>query len=81
LGRFVVEGATLKELKFAAIFSFVTGLALGWKGFMTWAFALAIGFALTWVWRRSLGGTTGDLLGATVEIGEIGALLFFATFH
>ncbi|MDR1545850.1 MAG: adenosylcobinamide-GDP ribazoletransferase [Deltaproteobacteria bacterium] len=37
-----------------------------------------MGLLLTPVWRRALGGATGDLLGASVELGEIASLTVFA---
>jgi adenosylcobinamide-GDP ribazoletransferase len=79
LGRLTVEGAGSPELRLALISSLAFSLFLG--GFfavLAALGALAVGFALSLVWRAALGGVTGDLLGATVEIGEIAALLFWA---
>jgi cobalamin synthase len=36
--------------------------------------ALALGRLLVPLWRAAIGGVTGDLLGASVELGELLAL-------
>jgi adenosylcobinamide-GDP ribazoletransferase len=55
-------------------------LLLGVGG--VYALALAIGVALgvAFVAKRMVGGMTGDLYGATVEISEVALLLFIAAF-
>jgi hypothetical protein len=54
----------------------VLSLFLGWRGLlMNLVFALATAI-LVWFYRKKLGGITGDLLGAMVEILE--AILFLA---
>jgi adenosylcobinamide-GDP ribazoletransferase len=78
LGQFLVEGAGPSELKLAVITSLIASLLLGIKGILTIFVALLVGYGLSWLWRRTLGGVTGDLLGATVEIGEIAGLFFWS---
>lgn len=54
----------------------ILSLFLGWRGLlMNLFFAVTTAF-LVWLYRRRLGGITGDLLGAMVEILE--AVLFLA---
>jgi adenosylcobinamide-GDP ribazoletransferase len=54
----------------------ILSLFLGWRGLlMILFFAVATAF-LVGLYRRKLGGITGDLLGAMVEILE--AVLFLA---
>jgi adenosylcobinamide-GDP ribazoletransferase len=54
----------------------ILSLFLGWRG-LVMDLVFAVGTAiLVWFYRRRLGGITGDLLGAMVEILE--AVLFLA---
>jgi len=70
-GALAVGGAT------AAI---VAIALLGLGGVYALALAVAVAFAVALVARRMVGGMTGDLYGATVEIAEIALLLFIAAF-
>lgn len=80
LGRPFINLAGLRELYLAGgaalLFSFVF---LGVPGLIT---ALAVGLAAVagiHVWQRRLGGVTGDVLGAVIELGEcLGLLLAVA---
>jgi len=77
LGRFMVERAGPRELGLAALFTFAPSLLGGPPALLSAAAALLFGLALVPLWHRALGGVTGDLLGASVELTEIFALLFF----
>ena len=50
-------------------------LTLRLAGVAALVVGLAIAFAVAWFQNRRLGGLTGDVLGATVELAELGALL------
>ncbi|MDR2935534.1 MAG: adenosylcobinamide-GDP ribazoletransferase [Candidatus Adiutrix sp.] len=77
LGRFMVEKSGPRELGLAALFTFAPSLFGGPPALLTAAAALLFGLALVPAWHRALGGVTGDILGASVELTEIFALLFF----
>jgi adenosylcobinamide-GDP ribazoletransferase len=53
-------------------------LAFGWVGLAATTAALVSALALGQLARARLGGQTGDVLGAGVELGEVAALLAFA---
>lgn len=76
LGRSFVDLAGKRELAGAAVLALVSSvLILGAAGLVA---ALAVGLtavAGVQVWRRQIGGATGDILGATVELGETVGLL------
>lgn len=76
-------GAGLRELAGpAAATGFVVMLAASVALFGldigAMAFAIGCGFAIGWYATRLLGGVTGDVYGATVEITEACTLLFIA---
>ena len=75
LGRHMVEKSGLRELGLAALFTLAPSLFFGPMALLAAAAALLFGLALTLVWHRALGGVTGDILGASVELTEIFALL------
>lgn len=81
LGRFLVEGSNGSDLALATatalIFSVLIG---GLAGLATVLGVVAFGLSLTWLWRRVLGGVTGDLLGASLELAELFGLLMFYIF-
>ncbi|MDR2946735.1 MAG: adenosylcobinamide-GDP ribazoletransferase [Candidatus Adiutrix sp.] len=77
LGRWMVENSSFKELFWAALFTFAASLFGGGPALLAAAAAVVCGCALNWVWNKSLGGLTGDLLGATIELTEIFTLGFF----
>ena len=76
-GRFMVENSGPRELGLAALFTFGPSLVFGPPALLSAAAALLFGLALVPVWHRALGGVTGDLLGASVELTEIFSLFFF----
>ena len=77
LGRWMVENSTSRELFFAALFTLVISLFGGGAAILTAAAAIFFGFFMTWVWKKALGGVTGDLLGATIELTEIFVIFVF----
>ena len=79
LGFYMIEGCRYKELGLALLTSFLAGLILaGLAGVFVCLAALALGCILVRVWKAALGGVTGDLLGASVELGELLSLLLLA---
>jgi len=76
-GRFMVENSGPRELGLAALFTFGPSLVFGPPALLSAAAALLFGLALVPIWHRALGGVTGDLLGASVELTEIFTLIFF----
>jgi len=81
LGRFMVERSGPRELGLAALFTFAPSLMGGPPALLSAAAALLFGLALVPLWHRALGGVTGDLLGASIELTEIFTLLFFYFMH
>jgi adenosylcobinamide-GDP ribazoletransferase len=77
LGRWMVENSGHKELLLAALFSILLSVFGGWAAIASAHLALFFGFFLTWVWKKSLGGVTGDLLGASIELCEILTIVVF----
>ncbi|GHV56424.1 adenosylcobinamide-GDP ribazoletransferase [Deltaproteobacteria bacterium] len=77
LGRFMVEKSSLRELGLAALFTLGLSSFFGLAALGTAGAAFLFGLFLVPVWRRALGGVTGDMLGASVELTEIFALSFF----
>lgn len=63
------------DFKFVAL-PLVLSLFLGWRGLLMNLFFIVATAILILIYRRKLGGITGDLLGAMVEILE--AILFLA---
>ena len=76
LGRWMVEKSGPRELGLAVLCTFVPGLFFGPPALLAAAVALLFGLALIPIWHRALGGVTGDMLGASVELTEIFILLF-----
>jgi adenosylcobinamide-GDP ribazoletransferase len=63
----------------AAAFTLAVAIALlGWGGIATLAVATFCALAVGWYATRLLGGVTGDIYGASVEITEACTLLFVA---
>lgn len=80
LGRWMVENSGPRELLFAAAFTLLVSLAGGGAAILTAITAIFCGLALSWVWKEALDGVTGDLIGATIELTEMAALIFFYVF-
>ncbi len=89
LGRWMVENSGQRELFFSALFTLTVSLLLGLffgplaagAAVLAGVFVLFAGYFLSWGWTKALGGVTGDLLGATIEITEIfGLFIFYVLF-
>jgi adenosylcobinamide-GDP ribazoletransferase len=78
LGQPVVDNAGPRELVEATVFSVVVCAVFGLPFLAAAGFALLFSLGLVWVWKRLLGGVTGDLLGATIELTEVAVLFFLA---
>lgn len=78
LGYHMVQGGRGSDLLLAIITAAVASIFAGASGLWTALAALILGRFLVWVWRKALGGVTGDLLGASVELGELFSLMVFA---
>ncbi|MDR1606984.1 MAG: adenosylcobinamide-GDP ribazoletransferase [Deltaproteobacteria bacterium] len=74
LGQNIINGAGRPEALLALVSAFIISLWGGLLGLAVFGLTIIISLALAMVWRLALGGTTGDLLGASVELGEIGSL-------
>jgi adenosylcobinamide-GDP ribazoletransferase len=64
---------SMMEFKYVAA-PVALSLFLGWRGLLMNLFFVVTTALLIWFYRRKLGGITGDLLGAMVEVNE--AILF-----
>lgn len=71
LARYMVECSGGRELIFAALFTIFLSALAGPTALVCALAALLLGWALVWVWDKLLGGVTGDLLGASIEITEL----------
>ena len=70
------HGLTRLGVLTALALAFVIALAaLGTPGVAVFALAAAATVALAWFYTRRLGGVTGDVLGAAIEIAELVVLL------
>ena len=78
LGHHMVALGGLNELCLATLFGLALSLVFGLKTFLCALMALALGYFLVKLWKYCLGGVSGDLLGASVELGELATLAFFA---
>lgn len=77
LGRWMVEKSTGRELFFGSLFCLIASLFGGWPALFTALAAILGGLVFVRIWRNLLGGVTGDLLGATIELTEIYTLMLF----
>lgn len=79
MGAAARRRAAAPALVFAALVALIAALALlGVGGLFAVAFAVAVAAAIGGVSTRMVGGMTGDLYGATVEITEAALFLFIA---
>jgi adenosylcobinamide-GDP ribazoletransferase len=68
----VVEATRFRDGVAASGFALaVGGLALGRSGVLAASMAIGSAGLLAWLARRQIGGVTGDVLGAAVELGEV----------
>ena len=75
-GRVLVEATTSRDALGAAVLMLLLGPTLARvPGLVAVVAALGLGWAFTRLARRRLGGVTGDILGALVELGELTFLM------
>jgi adenosylcobinamide-GDP ribazoletransferase len=75
-GRILVASATPRDAGWAAVgLVALGGIAAGRPGLLAGLMALGIASALTRLARARLGGITGDILGAVIELGELAVLI------
>lgn len=75
-GRIVIGATTPSQAGGAAVGLVVLGgIAAGWPGLLASLMALGITAALTRLAVAKLGGITGDVLGAVIELGELAVLV------
>lgn len=80
-GRLLVDATTPPEaLAAAALALLVASLSRQGPGLVAGLGALAVALILTHIARRRLGGVTGDILGALVELAEVAYLLVLGCF-
>jgi adenosylcobinamide-GDP ribazoletransferase len=78
-GRVVIEATNRRDSLMAGLVVLVTGGILArWAGLAASVVSLALAFGLTRMARSKLGGVTGDILGASVELGECSFLMVMA---
>ena len=81
-GRIIIDSATPGDAHGAIALALLVSLAS--RGAVGMAASLApigVSLGLTRLANRRLGGVTGDILGALVELGELAYLLALATTH
>ena len=78
-GRSLVEAATRRDAMVGSVTAMIIGaLSAGWRGLLASVVAIGLASWLTGQARRKLGGVTGDILGAVVELGEFSFLFTLA---
>lgn len=75
LGRPFINLAGPRQLYLAAGSALIFSLFYGLPGLITTLVVILAALVGVRVWQRQLGGVTGDVLGATAELGECLALL------
>ncbi|MDR1313897.1 MAG: adenosylcobinamide-GDP ribazoletransferase [Deltaproteobacteria bacterium] len=78
LGQPLVDNAGRREFASAAVLTALIAAPFGFAALAAAAFITVWAFGLVFVWNRTLGGITGDLMGATVELSEVAVLFFLA---
>ena len=75
-GRILIGATTRDDTTWSALLVVVLGLFLGRApGLLAAVAALGLAWGLTQLARQRLGGVTGDILGALVELGELVVLV------
>jgi len=76
LGGAVSDFVGRQELTIATLFSMLVAVPVGgWRGIVCWVIVTALSAASAVVFRRRIGGVTGDTLGANTELCEATVLL------
>lgn len=79
-GRIFVESSTFRDALGAAAGCIVLATILGGLiGLLAAALAIILAWGLSWLAQERLGGVTGDILGALVELGELVILALLST--
>jgi len=75
-GGAVTDFVSWRELTVATLFSMLVAVPVGgWRGMVCWVSVIALTAASAVVFRRRIGGVTGDTLGANTEMCEAIVLL------
>ena len=75
MGDFFRRGLGRRELVIATLLSALAAAPLLWRGAILWAAAVLALLAMASLARARLGGLTGDVYGATIELTETAALV------
>ncbi len=78
LGADFALGLDRKGLLRGAVIPLILMIAAGWPGVLAVVLAHLAALGVVGVARKRLGGMTGDVIGLTVELGELAALLAFS---
>jgi adenosylcobinamide-GDP ribazoletransferase len=81
LGYNMVAYSGRQELFLACLYSIALSGVFGLKAFLCALMAILVGYLLAKLWKATLGGVTGDLLGASVELGELASLFLFVALN
>src|SRR5262249_33393589 len=80
-GQVVVEATTVTDALWSVVAALAIGALLaGEAGLIASAAALLVAWSLAHIPNGRLGGVTGDILGAVVELGELAYLVVLALF-
>jgi adenosylcobinamide-GDP ribazoletransferase len=80
-GRTIVEATTVIDSLWSVVAALALGAVLGGEvGLLASVSALLVAWGLTLLASRRLGGVTGDILGAIVELGELVYLVAIGLF-
>lgn len=77
LGKAFHEYSSKKSMAFALLFTFIISLLLGTIGVIALIFTIIIMYLFNRYVANLIGGLTGDVYGATAEIGELVVLFVF----
>lgn len=81
-GRHVVDAATRRDARFAVLGLLLgSSLLAGWGGLIAAGSAWLVARGLTRLASDRIGGVTGDILGALVELGELAFLVSYCLFR
>lgn len=69
------RGLGRRELVIAAVLAGLAAAPLGWRGLIAWAAAGLALLAMAGLARGRLGGLTGDVYGAIIELAEVAMLV------